>query len=81
MTYERFASWYDQLMSDAPYDAWCALVERTVTSYHNGKRLLDLGCGTGELAIRLAEKGFDVTGVDLSEQMLTIAQMKAEERG
>ncbi|MBE2939460.1 class I SAM-dependent DNA methyltransferase [Anoxybacillus flavithermus] len=81
MTYERFASWYDQLMSDAPYDAWCALVERTVASYHNGKRLLDLGCGTGELAIRLAEKGFDVTGVDLSEQMLTIAQMKAEERG
>ncbi|MBE2904572.1 class I SAM-dependent methyltransferase [Anoxybacillus sp. FSL W8-0104] len=81
MTYERFASWYDQLMSDAPYDAWCALVERTVTSYHNGKRLLDLGCGTGELAIRLAEKGFDATGVDLSEQMLTIAQMKAEERG
>ncbi|OOE04998.1 SAM-dependent methyltransferase [Anoxybacillus kestanbolensis] len=81
MTYERFASWYDQLMSDAPYDAWCALVERTVTSYHNGKRLLDLGCGTGELAIRLSEKGFDVTGVDLSEQMLTIAQMKAEERG
>ncbi|ACJ33196.1 class I SAM-dependent DNA methyltransferase [Anoxybacillus flavithermus] len=81
MTYERFASWYDQLMSDAPYDAWCTLVERTVASYHNGKRLLDLGCGTGELAIRLAEKGFDVTGVDLSEQMLTIAQMKAEERG
>lgn len=81
MTYERFASWYDQLMSDAPYDAWCALVERTVASYHNGKRLLDLGCGTGELAIRLAEKGFDATGVDLSEQMLTIAQMKAEERG
>ncbi|MBE2912064.1 class I SAM-dependent DNA methyltransferase [Anoxybacillus flavithermus] len=81
MTYERFASWYDQLMNDAPYDAWCALVERTVASYHNGKRLLDLGCGTGELAIRLAEKGFDATGVDLSEQMLTIAQMKAEERG
>ncbi|MGJ7035037.1 class I SAM-dependent DNA methyltransferase [Anoxybacillus eryuanensis] len=81
MTYERFASWYDQLMSDAPYDAWCALVERTVASYHVGKRLLDLGCGTGELAIRLAEKGFEVTGVDLSEQMLAIAQMKAEERG
>ncbi|MBW7649904.1 class I SAM-dependent methyltransferase [Anoxybacillus sp. ST4] len=81
MTYERFAGWYDQLMSDAPYDAWCALVERTVASYHVGKRLLDLGCGTGELAIRLANKGFDVTGVDLSEQMLAIAQMKAEERG
>jgi SAM-dependent methyltransferase len=81
MTYERFASWYDQLMSDAPYDAWCELVERTVASYDVGKRLLDLGCGTGELAIRLANKGFDVIGVDLSEQMLAIAQMKAEERG
>ncbi len=81
MTYERFASWYDQLMSDAPYDQWCALVERAVSSYQTGKRMLDLGCGTGELALRLAEKGFDVTGVDVSEQMLAIAQMKAQERG
>ncbi|KIQ94754.1 Glycine/sarcosine N-methyltransferase [Anoxybacillus thermarum] len=81
MTYERFASWYDQLMSDAPYNQWCALVERAVSSYQTGKRMLDLGCGTGELALRLAEKGFDVTGVDVSEQMLAIAQMKAQERG
>ncbi|MBA2878899.1 class I SAM-dependent methyltransferase [Anoxybacillus ayderensis] len=81
MTYERFASWYDQLMSDAPYDQWCALVERAVSSYQTGKRMLDLGCGTGELALRLAEKGFDVTGIDVSEQMLAIAQMKAQERG
>ncbi|MCI4059937.1 class I SAM-dependent methyltransferase, partial [Bacillus cereus] len=34
-------------------------------------------CGTGEISIRLAEKGFEVTGIDLSEEMLSYAQQKA----
>jgi ubiquinone/menaquinone biosynthesis C-methylase UbiE len=81
MMYEQFADWYDYLMSDAPYDAWCTFTEEKIAKYGKGKTLLDLGCGTGELSIRLAQRGFSVTGVDLSEHMLAVAQAKAEENG
>ncbi|WP_027407869.1 class I SAM-dependent DNA methyltransferase [Anoxybacteroides tepidamans] len=80
MTYESFAYWYDELMKEAPYDKWKAFVHQKIQQYgkKSTKRLLDVGCGTGELAVRLARDGFDVTGVDLSENMLAIAQAKAE---
>jgi ubiquinone/menaquinone biosynthesis C-methylase UbiE len=42
-----------------------------------GGRVLELACGTGRIACVLAERGFDVTGVDLSDGMLTIARRKA----
>jgi SAM-dependent methyltransferase len=42
-----------------------------------GARVLDAGCGTGRVAIRLAELGYDVTGVDLDESMLEVARERA----
>lgn len=42
-----------------------------------GSRILDAGCGTGRVAIRLAEVGHDVVGVDLDESMLAVAQRGA----
>src|SRR5699024_2088034 len=42
-----------------------------------GKKLVDLGCGTGEIALRFADKGYTVTGVDLSEEMLMVGMDKA----
>ncbi len=57
-------------MEDAPYDNWQAFVEHFV-----GKgKMLDLGCGTGRLSGRFSQTGFLVTGVDLSEDMLSFAQ-------
>jgi len=44
-------------------------------------RLLDLGCGTGRHLVHFARRGFDVTGVDLSDHMLEIARTKAEREG
>jgi ubiquinone/menaquinone biosynthesis C-methylase UbiE len=80
MTYESFAYWYDLLMEEAPYDAWQSFVQRKLQQYgrRGATRILDIGCGTGELAVRLAKAGFVVAGVDLSENMLSIAQAKAE---
>lgn len=43
-----------------------------------GDRVLDVGCGTGRHAIRLAEKGIRVTAIDLSAEMLTVARKAAE---
>ena len=43
----------------------------------SGGSILELACGTGRIAIPLAEAGFDVTGIDLSESMLETAKIKA----
>jgi SAM-dependent methyltransferase len=82
MTYNRFAYVYDELMKETPYDAWVEKVVRQSEKYQvNTKNILDVACGTGELSARLAESGFQVTGVDLSEDMLAVAFAKSAEKG
>ncbi len=82
MSYERFASVYDYLMQDVPYDQWVRYCLHQKEMQHvTGNKLLDIGCGTAELTLRLVKEGFDVTGVDLSDDMLLIARQKAEEMG
>ncbi|WP_174730093.1 class I SAM-dependent DNA methyltransferase [Mesobacillus harenae] len=77
MSYGGFANLYDTLMQDIPYDDWVSLVMKQLETYQiTGGRLMDLACGTGELSIRFAQAGFDVTGIDLSGDMLAIAQSK-----
>jgi SAM-dependent methyltransferase len=79
MSYERFAYLYDQLMQDVPYDEWVSIAEAYKEKHQvNGMKLLDLACGTGELSVRFAQKGFEVTGADLSTDMLSVAQSKAQ---
>lgn len=82
MSYEQFAYLYDRLMSDVPYDKWVQLIQKAASDYKvKGANLLDLACGTGELSIRLSRAGFQVTGIDLSEDMLSVAQAKTMEAG
>lgn len=77
MNYGKFAYLYDRLMMDAPYDEWIHFTTKMVKQYcPEATEVLDVGCGTGELLIRLHQSGFSVTGVDLSADMLTIAQNK-----
>ncbi|MCJ7841810.1 class I SAM-dependent methyltransferase [Lederbergia sp. NSJ-179] len=80
--YGRFAQVYDSLMSDVPYKKWMEFADHTKQVHHvNGKRILELACGTGELSILLAQNGYNVTGVDLSPDMLMVAREKAEQAG
>ncbi|MBG9448584.1 methyltransferase [Cytobacillus firmus] len=82
MSYGKFAYLYDRLMEDVPYESWIKLVNEKHAEFNvSGKQLLDLACGTGQLSIRLSEQGYNVTGVDLSEDMLAVAQSKAEQKG
>ncbi|GIN71001.1 methyltransferase [Bacillus sp. J14TS2] len=77
--YGRFAYVYDELMSDVPYHKWLQLVEReTQANQVNGKQILEIACGTGELSVLLAQSGYEVTGVDLSSDMLMVAHEKTE---
>ena len=77
MAYTQFAYWYDRLNRDADYDSLVAeillqLNEHGVTS----GLVADLGCGTGELTLRLADAGYDMIAVDRSEDMLSIFNEK-----
>jgi SAM-dependent methyltransferase len=79
MAYHEFASVYDRLMSDMPYDDWVRFAERAWSDY--GIRpgtIVDLGCGTGNVAIPMAARGYDVIGIDLSDDMLAVARQKYE---
>ncbi|MFS0780841.1 class I SAM-dependent DNA methyltransferase [Bacillus sp. 1P06AnD] len=81
MSYERFAFVYDALMEDVPYDRWISMfIGEMQRAGASGKAVLDVGCGTGEFSVRLAKEGFEVSGVDLSEDMLSIAREKAGEQ-
>ena len=82
MTYERFAYVYDELMKDAPYEKWLMILTAKLEQYGiSGRKVLDLACGTGEMTVELAQHGFEVTGVDLSDEMLLVANEKAVKLG
>ncbi|MER2088610.1 MAG: class I SAM-dependent methyltransferase [Sporosarcina sp.] len=75
--YSDFASVYDELMTDIPYDAYIDLIDVAAGGIA-GKRVLDIGCGTGLLSMKLAKAGAQVTGIDLSADMLAIAEERAQ---
>lgn len=75
--YGDFAEAYDALTFNVPYDDIADYYEEILRSMTGGERLLDMGCGTGSLTVRLAERGFDVIGQDASPDMLTFAAAKS----
>jgi SAM-dependent methyltransferase len=78
--YTGFASVYDVFMDNVPYDEWTDYVQHLLIQNKIEKGLLlELGCGTGSMTRRLASKGFDMIGIDNSEEMLSIAREKGAE--
>ena len=78
--YHNLAVSYDRLTNDVDYEAtvqfYYEILEREGL---NPRSCVDLACGTGSVTAILAKKGLRVIGVDLSEEMLTVAQQKAME--
>lgn len=80
--YTSFASVYDHLMEEIPYDEWCEYIIGLLREYGIEDGLvLELGCGTGSITERMAAAGYDMIGVDNSTQMLQLAQEKKEASG
>jgi len=76
-----YAEAYDSLYKAKSYVKECDFLESIILKYkRNAKNILDLGCGTGGHDIILAERGYKVTGVDLSSEMLKIAKNKSAEK-
>ncbi|AMV67860.1 Methyltransferase [Pediococcus damnosus] len=77
MIYQTFAKLYDDLMDPAMYDQWLDFVsERQPDKNANW---LDLACGSGRLAVKLIQDGYQVSGFDLSDEMLALADEHAHE--
>ncbi|WP_026474952.1 class I SAM-dependent methyltransferase [Alkaliflexus imshenetskii] len=72
--YESIAPWYDFIFPVSPVQGEFI---KNQTDGVNGKHLLDVGCGTGNLALSLASQGAIVTGIDLDKQMLEMGAHKA----
>jgi len=74
--YGDFANIYDRFIN-APYEDWAHYIEE-LWQMHGAlpKSVLDLACGTGGLTRILAKKGYDMIGVDISAEMLTVARQK-----
>jgi SAM-dependent methyltransferase len=77
----EYAAAYDTLYHDKDYTSECDLIEHVFDVYGQGaiKRVLDLGCGTGGHAVLLAERGYDVVGVDRSAPMLEQARARGSD--
>jgi SAM-dependent methyltransferase len=76
---ENYADAYDAIYRSKDYDSEVDLIERILLRHglDGLRRLLDLGCGTGNHALPLAQRGHTVVGIDRSPAMLTQARAKA----
>ena len=80
--YSAFAQIYDTCMDNVPYDEWAVRIIELfrINGVPEGAIVADLGCGTGAMSRKLSDAGYDVIGIDSSEEMLMTAQDNEYER-
>ena len=84
MIYDLLAPVYDEINKEIDYTLWADFIEKILgREYKKGKcdLVLDLGCGTGKMTVELAKRGYDMTGVDISVEMLGVARDYAYDSG
>lgn len=75
--YSGFAEVYDLFMDNIPYEEWCKYLTQLLQEHGVSDGLIaDLGCGTGNVTEILSKAGYDMIGIDNSEEMLSIAMEK-----
>ncbi len=83
MIYDLIAPIYDEINKEIDYSAWADFIESVVNknAFSRPELVLDLGCGTGSMTLELGKRGYDMTGVDLSVEMLDIARERSYDAG
>lgn len=77
-TYEAMAPVYDDFTAHHDYEGWLADLLKVLERHGlKGRRLLDVGCGTGKSFMPMLPRGWEVTGCDISAAMLELAREKA----
>src|SRR4030042_589240 len=77
---KEYDAWHKKPFGSYAYKLESELIFRSLGDV-KGKKILDLGCGTGNYAIAIAKKGGTATGIDSSEEMILLAKEKAESSG
>ena len=89
-SYSHLANLYDGFMSDVDYRSWASYVSRLyrralglgeTEPFLRAQRLLECGCGTGNITVPLAKMGYELTASDISDDMLAVASEKARALG
>jgi SAM-dependent methyltransferase len=80
-TYDAFAAYYDDFTAHHDYEAWTATLENLARECGlRGRRLLDVGCGTGKSFLPYLDRGYEVVACDVSPAMVEVAASKAGDR-
>jgi len=77
--YTVLAKYYDRLNSEVDYKKWAEFLHNLIEKHKQieTKLILDLACGSGNMTVELAKLGYDMTGIDLSVDMLMEARVKS----
>ena len=84
MMYDLLAPVYDEINKEVNYSRWADFIEKIIennSGFEEQNLILDLGCGTGKMTLELARRGYDMTGVDNSSEMLDRASAEAADEG
>lgn len=83
MIYDLLAPFYDAINQEIDYKKWADFIEEIFKKEckERPELVLDLGCGTGKMTLELANRGYDMTGIDYAPDMLNIARNEAEKAG
>ena len=78
--YGGFAQVYDEFMDNVDYHQWCGYAVKLLKKYGvSDGQLVEIGCGTGTGTMLFAKEGYQMIGIDISQEMLEIAESKKEE--
>jgi ubiquinone/menaquinone biosynthesis C-methylase UbiE len=81
MGYHKCAKYYDLIYHDKDYAKECDFLESIFTEFSKKPNsILDIGCGTGGHAIHLAKRGYEVSGIDISKEMIEVAKSKIKQK-
>ncbi len=72
----ELAKYYDLIYKDKDYHKEANFIEECFTKYLKPNKMLEIGCGTGNYTKIFSEKGYAMTGIDISEEMLKVARSK-----